>query len=117
MHRTTHIRTPHTAPTVRHRAPAATLADIGWFNLGLGVLALLLLMYYVMQANLATASAWELKEARTELATAQESRDALVARQAALDDRQTLLELAASHGLVPAGAVVYLVQPDPVAAR
>lgn len=116
MHHTAHIRTAH-APALRRDASVATLADIGWLNLGLGVLALLLLMYYVMQANLATASAWELKEARSELAAAQESRDALVARQATLDDRQTLLDLAAAQGLVPAGAVVYLVQPDAVAAR
>lgn len=103
---------------VRHPAsvhPAST--QVHWPHFVLAAMALALLAFYVVQVNASSAVAWRLTAAQSRLAEVRETRSALVAQQSQLDDRQTLLDLAASQGMVPASSVVYLVQPNPVAAR
>jgi len=90
---------------------------LGITNLGLAVAAALLLLYYVMQVNVLAAATWEVRDARQQLAALREDRDTIAAHIAELDDRSVLQELADAAGLVPAGTVVYLVEPGAVAAR
>jgi hypothetical protein len=85
-------------------------------NSSLAIAALILVMYYVMQVNVLAASAWRLRDARERLGAAKQERNELVARQAKMDDRTALSEVAAAEGMELAGAVVYLVQPDAMTA-
>ncbi|HUO75576.1 MAG TPA: hypothetical protein VMU12_01490 [Candidatus Paceibacterota bacterium] len=82
-----------------------------------GVVALFLLVYYVVQANMLAADTWRLKTAQDQLISQKSARDDLTARQAQLDDRTVLQTLATAQGMVPAEHTVYLVQSDAVAAR
>lgn len=80
--------------------------------------ALLFLMCYVIEANGMAAQAWQARDTQRQLAALRETRNGLVAQEAALGDRVQLMALAQRSGMVPAdSAVVYLVQDRPVAAR
>ncbi len=80
-------------------------------------ISLLLLFYYVVQNNAMAVQMWRARDAQQQLTVLNDDRNGLVAQQAALDDRDQLIALAQRAGMVPAGAVVYLVQDRPVAAR
>jgi hypothetical protein len=86
-------------------------------NLGLAIVTLALLGYYVVQVNAMAAQAWTLTDANNRLSALQDERNSLVAHRASLDDRDTLVGAANQAGLVPAGPVVYLVHDHAVAAR
>jgi hypothetical protein len=101
----THLRHTSHAPSMRRS------------NVGLVIVGLALLMYYVMQVNALAAHAWKMKDANERLGVLREEHNFLVAQEAALDDRQALATLAAHEGLIPADAVVYLVQDHAVAAK
>jgi len=105
------------SPAKVHGVFARPEGVIGWLNIGLAVVSLTFLMYYVMQANMLASQTWKTRDAQDRLSQLLEERNGLVAQQAQLDDRIVLQDLAQSHGLVPAGAVVYLVQDTSVAAR
>jgi cell division protein FtsB len=104
------------AQTAPFSVTGVSIGHAGWLNLGLAIVAVVTLMYYVMQVNVLAASAWQLKDARERLATLREDRDALIAQGAELDDRPVLEALARNSGFVPADTVVYLVEPSAVAA-
>jgi hypothetical protein len=95
--------------------PFSTMVE--WVNAALVVTAVTGFLYYVMAANGLAAQTWRFADARSELTALLEERNGLVAQQSALEDRAVLSALAAQEGLVPAGAVVYLVQEQSVAAR
>ena len=112
-HRTARIRT---ASVARH-SHAISFSALGFSNIVLAVAGVLLLLYYVMQVNVLAAATWQVRDARTRLAGLREDRDSIAAQTAELDDRDVLNALAVQAGLVPAGTVVYLVEPGAVAAR
>lgn len=111
--RTARIRT---APVPR-TARSISFTMLGLTNAMLAVAAAILLLYYVMQVNVLAAVTWEVRDARVRLAALREDRDTIAAHIAELDDRSVLQELADAAGLIPAGSVVYLVEPGAVAAR
>lgn len=84
-------------------------------NYGLAVVSLMLLVYYVVQVNFLAAANWRLKDEAAQLTAARQERDALIAQQSAQDNRTVLENLASTYGLVPVGAVSYIVQHDAVA--
>jgi cell division protein FtsB len=88
-----------------------------WLNIALVSIAVACLLYYVIAANGLAAQAWRSTDAQDRLATLLDERNSLVAQQSALEDRSVLSALATNAGMIPAGAVVYLVQNQPVAAR
>lgn len=92
-------------------------SSVMWVNVALIALTLASFLYYVVAANGLAAQSWRFADAREELNVLLEERNSLVAQQSALEDRTVLSVLAAQSGLVPAGAVVYLVQEQSVAAR
>ncbi len=91
--------------------------NIKHINIGLAITACFLLIYYVVQANAMAAQTWRAKDLQERLSILRNERNELVAQQSALDDREHLLTLVRAAGMVPAGAVVYLVQDRSVAAR
>lgn len=109
----THLRRIHS--TAVRTAPEEA-GKMSLLNSVVAIATLALLLYYVMQINIVTASTWRLQDARDRLAAVREERDALVARLAKLDDRTVLQELAEASGLVPTQSVVYLVEDNAVAA-
>jgi hypothetical protein len=86
-------------------------------NLALAVSALVLVVYYVAQANVVASRSWEMRVLQDKLGQIHQERDTVVSRQGELDDRIALERLAAGSGLVPAGTIVYLFQDGSVAAR
>ena len=102
---------------IPHSSRAVSFTMLGLTNAVLAVAAALLLLYYVMQVNVLAAATWEVRDASARLAALREDRDTIAAHIAELDDRSVLQELADAAGLVPAGTVVYLVEPGAVAAR
>ena len=86
-------------------------------NMVLAGVVLSLLFYYVVQNNAMAVQVWRTRDAQERLTALRDDRNGLVARQAALDDRQQLMTLAQRAGMVPAGTLVYLVEVPPVAAR
>lgn len=113
---TNRIRTPHAAPASLTHAAAFPRDGIGAVTIALAAAALMLLVTYVIQVNTLAAQTYRARDAQDRLAALRDERNALVAQQASLDDREVLTRLAQANGLVPAGAVVYLVQDNPVAA-
>jgi hypothetical protein len=107
------MQTPHVAIAAleERSGPGATR-----LNIGLAIVALVVLMYYVMQVNMLAATAWQVKDARVRLGALTDEHSALVARVAELEDRAVLQTLARDSGFVPADAVVYLIEPSTVAA-
>jgi hypothetical protein len=94
-----------------------TVGMVGLANIGIAAVALLCLLYYVVQVNSMASQTWRIGDARARLASLRAERDTIVARQSELDDRTVLMGLAAQSGMVPSGTVVYLVQDSAVAAR
>ena len=86
-------------------------------NCFLIAVAIVGLLYYVVTANGLAAQAWRLADAQGQLSSQLETRNGLIAQQAELEDRSVLTTLANSQGMVPSGAVVYLVQNQSVAVR
>lgn len=101
------------------QSPLATkpASRVTRFNILLAGASLALLFYYVVQNNAMAVQVWRTRDAQERLTSLRDDRNSLVAQQAALDDRQQLMILAQSAGMVPSGAVVYLVQAKAVAAR
>jgi hypothetical protein len=86
-------------------------------NIGLGVAAAAFLVFYVIQTNAMAAQAWRARDVQNQLTTLRNERTTLVAQRSQFDDRQHLQTLAEAAGMVPAGAVTYVVQGHAVAAR
>ena len=104
----------HAAHAIAH---APTITSVVWLNLALIAIAVAGLVSYVVAANALAAQAWQSADAHEELTALLDARNGLVAQQSTLEDRAVLSALAAQAGMVPAGAVVYLVEDEPVAAR
>ncbi len=104
---------PHVAAPQSRVAAAVHIRPL---HVGLAIAAALLLVYYVVQANVIAADTWRLRDAQDQLRTLSSARDGLIADEAKLDDRTVLQALAQAQGMVPAGAVTYLIQPADVAA-
>ena len=115
-----HINRIKNARTSTHAHMQAVMAhpahSMRKINIGLMIVAVAFLLYYVVQVNMMAAQGWSMRDANTRLASLQEAHNNLVADQATLEDRQSLADLAQQQGLVPAGSVVYLVQDHTVAA-
>ena len=107
----------HTTPIEQSPLAQRPLSRIARLNVLLAGLSLLMLGYYVVENNATAVRVWRGQDAQQRLAALSDERNGLVARQAMLDDREQLTVLARQQGMVPAGAVVYLVQDQPVAAR
>lgn len=90
---------------------------IALLNIALIVAALCGLVVYVVAANGLASQAWQAADAQDQLTTILDERNDLIAQQSEFEDRGRLTELAHRVGMVPAGAVVYLMQEKPVAAR
>ncbi len=90
---------------------------IAFLNIALIAAALCGLVVYVIAANGLASQAWQAADAQDQLNTILDERNDLIAQQSEFEDRSRLTELAHRVGMVPAGAVVYLVQEKPVAAR
>ncbi len=88
---------------------------LGKLNIGLGVFGLGLLLGFVIQTNMLASQTWQMRQAQDDLSVNLEQRNTLVAQQSQFDDRSVLQDLATKQGLVPAGAVVYLVPDSSVA--
>ncbi len=86
-------------------------------NIGLGLAAVACLVFYVVQTNAMSAQAWRARDAQDQLAALRNERMTLVAQRSEFDDRDHLMMLVRAAGMVPAGAVSYVVQNRPVAAR
>lgn len=100
--------------TVAVHPPASM--TIVWLNVALAAVAVAALVSYVVSANALAAQAWRMSDAQEALTGLLDVRNDLVAQQSALEDRAVLTALAADAGFVSAGAVVYLVEDQPVAA-
>jgi len=109
--------TPMEQSPLAHRHPSAGGSRIAYMNVALAAISLFMLFYYVVQSNDVAVQVWHSRDTQERLTILRDNRNALVARQSALDDRQQLIALAQDAGMVPAVGVVYLVQPLPVAAR
>jgi len=92
-------------------------SHIALLNILLAGAALSILLYYVVLNNALAVHEWRSRDAQRQLSVLADERNGLVAQQSALDDRQQLMAFAQGAGMVPAGAVVYLVQERPVAIR
>ena len=103
--------------SLAHRSPPAGGSRVAVVNMILASVSLFMLFYYVVQNNALAVQVWRTRDSQERLTVLADNRNGLVAQQAALDDRQKLVALAQRAGMVPAGAVVYLVQERPVAAR
>lgn len=103
---------PRSRTTHAHALPVITRPIIL-----MGFVAALLLVYYVVQANLLAATTWRLKAAQDRVASLKADRDDMTAQAAQLDDRTVLQALADRQGMVPAEHTAYIVQSDAVAAR
>jgi|GEM_PF-5199775 len=86
-------------------------------NVALMGIALASLILYVIFANGLSSQAWKTSHAQDRLTAVLEQRNGILEQQATLSDRQQLTELASSVGMIPTGAVVYLIQDGAVAAR
>lgn len=106
--------THHAHHTAVHAPVQSTIV---WLNLALIAIAVASLVSYVIAANALAAQAWRATDTQEELASLLDARNDLVAQQSSLEDRAVLTALANGAGFVPAGAVVYLVEDVPVAAR
>lgn len=93
------------------------LGIVGKLNIAFFALAIGGLLFYVIAANTLAAQAWRIADAQDQLTTILNERNDIIAQQSQLDDRARLSELAVSVGMIPAGAVVYLMQEGPMAAR
>lgn len=116
MHATRHIATATiiNSPIRRSGDRVSLTMDLGsWQLLGAAMLVTALFAATVVSANLSAAVAWRIRDARTELRQLTDERTELVARIAALDDRDTLLELAERSGMTAATSVRYLVEEGP----
>lgn len=103
-------------PHIHHNQ--ATAVHPGLFdgaNRILLVAVVVLLLYYVVQANTLAADTWRLRAAQDQLSSLRSTRDGIVAQQGQLSDRSVLTQLAAQQGMVPAGTVAYLIQSSDVA--
>lgn len=97
--------------------PMPFTSSVEWLNAALLVIAVACFLYYVVAANGLAAQSWRFADAHDELSGLLEERNGLVAQQSELEDRTVLSALAVQNGMIPAGAVVYLVQDKAVAAR
>jgi hypothetical protein len=97
--------------------PLQSNRHIAIVNIALILTALCGLVVYVIAANGLASQAWQAADAQDRLTTILDERNDLVAQQSEFEDRSRLTELAHRVGMVPAGAVVYLMQEKPVAAR
>lgn len=113
MNRHIHATRPHIIDTPSQNGALAL--HFRPLHIGLVIASLVLLLYYVVQANLIAAETWRLRDVRDQLGALSGKRDALVAEEARLDDRTVLQALALTQGMVPAGTVSYLIQPANVA--
>ena len=100
---------PSNASSFRH---AETFGRTAWTNLALAFAVVGFLLYYVMQANLAAADGWRLRDAQDRLSEVRQERDTLIAQQTELEDRTMLEQLARENGFTDAGTAVYLIEPD-----
>lgn len=93
--------------------------NLARINIGLGVAALLFVVYAVVQTNALAAHAWSTRDAQNSLAAMLDERNTLVAQQAAVSNREQLILLAQQAGMVPVpmSSIVYLTQDRSVAAR
>jgi cytoskeletal protein RodZ len=93
------------------------VSPVAWLNAALILIAVASFLFYVVTANGLAAQEWRFADAHDTLSGLLEERNGLVAQQSELEDRSVLSTLAAQAGMVPAGAVVYLVQDQSVAVR
>lgn len=93
------------------------ISRLGLVNIVLLAALAVSLVWYLAQVNSIASAGWHIRDLQLQLTDLQSTRDTLIADAARFDDQQVLEQLAQHAGLVPAGSVAYLIQPQPVAAR
>lgn len=88
-----------------------------WVNITLLGVASLLLFYYVMIANSATAKNYKIQTLQDKLETLAETNSLLVSKRLALESPATLLEFARSVGFEKAGNISYIFENRNVAQK
>ncbi len=81
------------------------------------LIAGLLVVYYVVQANIIAASSYKVSLLNQKLESLNEVRSSLAAQKSAMEDPAKVLEFALSHNMVEAKNAVYLFENGNVALR
>lgn len=88
-----------------------------WINITLFGVATLLLLYYIMIANLITAKNYKIQTLQDKLETLTEVNSLLISKKLVLESQAALLEFAKSSSLVKAENILYIFENKNVAQR
>jgi cell division protein FtsL len=77
----------------------------------------LLMVYYVIQANMIAAGNYKIKLLNQKLESLNEVRSSLAAQESSIEDPAKVLDFALSHGMVEAKNAVYIFENGNVALR
>lgn len=106
--------TNHAAVKELRHNPISTVFVI---NMIILLIAGLLVVYYVVQANIIAASSYKVSLLNQKLESLNEVRSSLAAQKSAMEDPAKVLEFALSHNMVEAKNAVYLFENGNVALR
>jgi len=87
------------------------------FNVTLSLIVGLLVIYYVVQANIIAASEYKISLLNQRLESLNEIRSSLEAQKSLMEDPTKILDFALSQNMVEAKNVVYLFENGDVALR
>lgn len=87
------------------------------FNMILSLVIGLLMIYYVVQANIIAASNYKISSLNQRLESLNEVRSSLAAQKSSVEDPARILDFALSQNMVEAKNIVYLFENGNVALR
>ena len=93
------------------------ISSIFIFNIILLLIAGLLVIYYVVQANIIAASSYRVSQLSQKLESLNEIRSSLDAKKSSMEDPVKVLNFALSQNMVEAKNAVYLFENGDVALR
>ena len=88
-----------------------------WVNITMIGMAILLLFYYVMIANMVTAKSYKIQTLRDKIDVLSETNGALMSKKIAMESPTALLEFARAQSLVEAKNIVYIFENRNVAQK
>ncbi len=86
-------------------------------NAGVLLIASLLVIYFVIQANIIAASSYKISQLNQELQSLNETRSSLAVQKSAMEDPARLLDFALSQNMVEAKNAAYIFENGNVALR
>ncbi len=93
------------------------ISPIFIFNVILSLIAGLLIIYYVVQANIIAASNYKISLLNQKLESLNEVRSSLATQKSSMEDPVRVLDFALSQNMVEAKSVIYLFENGNVALR